>query len=127
MIREFRSSPIEDAILIMWIRPKYEPEKYNLAYSCKLKHDVTDYIPTTSLVLDSRKVHHTIPDLRQDSICTISLLAVYNPASIDSGITIKGKTSEEGKAKCMPFLAISLHLTFLATPLTMDYHVYRFV
>ena len=57
-----------------------------------LSHDKHHSITTNKQNLSSGTTSVTIHDLRPRSICMLFLLAVYNPASIDSGIAIIGST-----------------------------------
>ena len=101
MIRSHSVVPGRDYVEHMWTHPNFRPQKYQLKYVCTLKptctssHDRSNYIMTETQILSSDTTSVTIPNLRPSSICMLFLLAVYNPASIDSGITILGMTLDE--------------------------------
>ena len=93
-----------DTIELYWSQPKFPPERYQLMYvctikpSCMLSHDANHFVMTKTLNLSSDTTYVTISDLHPSSNCILILLAVYNPASIDSGIAIAGSTLD-GDAK----------------------------
>ena len=91
-----------------WCRPKFQPERYQLNYVCTMKptctpgHAENNYVMIKIQNLSSDSTSITIPDIRSSSICMLILLAVYNPASIDSGIAITGTTLHEDPRKINP-------------------------
>ena len=100
-----------DYIDVNWAHPIFRPERYQLNYLCTMKptytpgHDKNNYVMANAQNLSSDATSVTIPDLRPDSICMLFLLAVYNPASIDSAITITGTTlANEDTRKINPGL-----------------------
>ena len=105
MIHDCSLSTGLDYIELNWTHPRFLPESYQLKYNCTLKvtskynDNEKNYIEekTKKLISDTNSV--TIPDLRPSSICTLILVAVYNPASIDSGIKLTGTTSDERTSK----------------------------
>ena len=96
-----------DYIKLNWSRPKFLPEKYllhvqyasTLKPRCTFKNERKKYFKENAQCLTSNTTSVRISDLRPSSVCTLLLLAVYNPASIDLGIVIRGKTSDEGISK----------------------------
>ena len=90
-----------DYVQLNWTHPKFLPERYQLEYLCVVKptctpnHDMNQSITTSeqNLTLDTTSVR--ISNILQNSICMLFLLAVYNPASIDSGIVITGTLDED--------------------------------
>ena len=96
-----------DYIALNWTRPKFLPEKYilnvqcasSLKPTCTFKSDKNKYVRTNAQCLTSDTTSVTISELRPKSVCMLLLIAVYNPASIDSGIVITGKTLNEGTSK----------------------------
>ena len=93
---------------LKWIRPKFLPEKYQLKYQCtagcnkkllKCKNVEEKYILQETKNLTSNTTLVRISNLQPGTICRLFLLAVYNPASIDSGIAIKRTTLRESTSK----------------------------
>ena len=88
-------------VKLNWTPPKFEPERYQLNYVCTMKptctprNDTNHYIMTKTQNVSSDTTSVTISDLPPSSICMLILLAVYNPASIDTGIVISGTTLDE--------------------------------
>ena len=91
----------QDYVMLNWTHPRFQPEKYQLNYVCTMKptcipsQETNHSFITKTQNLSSDTTSVTIPDIRPSSICMLFLLAVYNPASIDSGITITGTTVDE--------------------------------
>ena len=91
-------------IELNWTRPRFLPEKYilyvqyacTLKPRCRFKNDKNKYGKTNAQCLTSDTTSVTISELRPKSECRLLLFAVYNPASIDSGIVITGTTLDEG-------------------------------
>ena len=87
-----------DNVELNWTRPNFPPERYQLNYVCTLKptctfrNDTNNYVRTQTQDLSSDATFVTILNLRPCSICMLILVAVYNPASLDSGIAIIGTT-----------------------------------
>ena len=101
MIRSHSVASGPDYVKLNWTHPKFQPERYKLKHVCTMKPTCTprnatnQYITTKTQILSSDTTSVTIADLRPSSICMLILLAVYNPASIDSGIAITGTTLDE--------------------------------
>ena len=88
---------------ISWNRPLYDPIKYHIAYSCRLKKQSSAYVNKKFSHIQFSTTLITVPDLMPNSICEVTLIAVYNPASInDPGISITINTLEtyERKRSC---------------------------
>ena len=96
-----------DYVELSWTHPRFQPEAYQLKYVCTLKPThtpgpdihVPNYVMTKTQNLSSDTTCVQISDLRPSSICLLFLLAVYNPASIDTGISIIGTTLDEDTRK----------------------------
>ena len=94
-----------DYVELNWTHPKFLPENYRLNYICTVKptstinHGKNDSIMENAQNLDSNTTSVRISELHPNSICMVFLLAVYNPASIDSGIAITGMTSSGDTSK----------------------------
>ena len=93
-----------DYVELEWTRPKFPPQSYTVTYLCSemnMPHSSrTAYVHTMTQQLSSEIHSIRIFDLRPSSICTVNLVAVYNPASIDSGIVLNVTTlAEDGSKK----------------------------
>ena len=90
-----------DYVKVNWTHLQFPPERYQLKYVCSVKtactpsHDTSHYVvaKAQNISLDTTSV--TISNLCPCSSCMLILLAVYNPASIDTGIMITGTTLDE--------------------------------
>ena len=88
-----------------WTRPKFLPKGYQLMYFCTMKptstpnYDMNNSVTANAHNLSSDTTFVRICDLLPGSICTLFLLAEYNPASIDLGIVITGTTLDEDTSK----------------------------
>ena len=88
-----------------WTHPKFLPQKYQLKYMFTMKARRTSknvkkkrrMTRTKNLRYDTTSTR--ISDLCPSSNYTLILVAVYNPASIDSGIKIEGCTLDEATRK----------------------------
>ena len=105
MIHAYSLATGLDYVELNWTRPRFLPESYQLKYKCAVKvtsnyRDVNKiYITGSTKNLTSDSISFRICNLRPGSICTLILLAVYNPASIDSGVVITGNTLDEQPSK----------------------------
>ena len=105
MIHNYSLARGLDYIELNWTQPKFLPERYQLRYMCtkqvtpKHKNIEKNYIKERTRNLSSDTNLVRIVDLRPSSVCTLILVAVYNPASIDSGIKITGTTLDECPSK----------------------------
>ena len=108
MIRSHSITSGPHYIELNWCDPKFLPERYQLKYVCTMKptcttgHGKGNYVMTKAQNLSSDSTSVTISDIRSSSICMLILLAVYNLASIDSGIAITGTTLDEDPRKVNP-------------------------
>ena len=83
-------------ILIAWTAPKYFAMWYQLTTSCRVFCDKNTYHLTEHLI-NPFMTFHRVVNLRPASICTFRLIAVYNPASIDTGIFFNTHTTNTSK------------------------------
>ena len=85
-----------DHIHFNWVVPKYTPERYQLYYSCRKEYQKIDYangkLEDTNSALNSFR----IVGLHPRSRCKLTFFAMYNPASIDQGITLNATTRRLG-------------------------------
>ena len=83
-------------VKLNWTRPKFLPEMYQLKFAVTMKpiyasiQETSDSVVTKTVNLSSEITSVKISSLLPRSICTMNLLAVFNPASIDSGLAITG-------------------------------------
>ena len=102
MIRTHSLAFGSDYVKLNWTQPNFLPEIYELNYMCSMRSTCTpnfamnNSVTTSAQNLSSETTSVTVSDLCPSSICMLFLLAVYNPASIDSGIWIRGTTLREG-------------------------------
>lgn len=88
-----------DYVELNWTRPRFRPEDYQLKYVCTVKRTSTQMGKKkqsnmeNATNLGSGATSFRISELRPNSVCIVFMLAVYNPASIDSGIAVTGMTS----------------------------------
>ena len=109
MIRSHSLHSGLDYVELIWILPEHLPEKYilhvHVQHGCTLKprsvyeQDKNKYVMTNAQYLTPDRTSVRLPNLGPKSVCTLFLLAVYNPASIDSGIATTGTTLDEGTSK----------------------------
>ena len=97
MIRSHSVESGSDYFEVNWTRPKFLPKRYQLMDVCTCTHrqDESNYVMKRMQNLSSDCNSVKISDLRPSSICILLLLAVYNPASIDTGIVIIGAVLDE--------------------------------
>ena len=95
MIKNPRTNSGMDYVEIVWDRPKYLPTKYKFSYSCTLMGG-EEYLTSQPETVHSTCIRVRVADLHHYSICRLNLLAVYNPASIDPGITVTESTTKLG-------------------------------
>ena len=99
MIQNWTCSSGEDYVNLMWNCPDYDPERYELYYSCKLQSDPYYYISSKLNSKNSTSTFARVSELLPGSLCLLTLVAVYNPASIDPGLTVVTKTLQSSTAK----------------------------
>ena len=95
MILNLKTFAGPDYAGLRWDRPDYDPTKYEVRYLCKLFAEKADFIDSVTEILESNATNFRVDYLREDVMCSINLKAVYNPASIDSGIAVTVRTRVE--------------------------------
>ena len=85
------SVPSHNNIKVSWTSPEFQPYFYQVTSSCKLICDTRTYY-LTELMMDSNVSACTVPNLLPGTTCIIKLIAIYNPASLDPGITLSAST-----------------------------------
>ena len=106
MIPSYSVSCGSDYVKLKWAVRHFRPESFEITYSCSVrqvhmaKNEQTHYVNKTIRSISSNATIIKICDLRPSSVCILNLLAVYNPASIDSGIDIIASTLAVHESKC---------------------------
>ena len=86
MVKSISAKADADFIRIKWSAPKFLPDSYQVDVTCRLMPNETEYI-LVNLNARPFATMLTIDKLFPGSLCVFTLLAIYNPASIDDGIT----------------------------------------
>ena len=101
-----------NSVKVRWKRPKYDPLEYLISFNCGLKQALTYYLVLTITVPDPKAISYELTDLVPGTYCIVNLRAIYNPASIDHGISTKISTL--GTRVCKYILIFS-SLSFVRT------------
>lgn len=94
-----------DYVELMWNSPQYPPSTYKVTYLCIINctwmpnRGIDRIVNLTTSNLTSEDTSIRVRKLNSKSICTLKLVAVYNPASTDSGIAIIYKTPTGNTSK----------------------------
>ena len=96
-----------DYLEINWTQPRFLPEWYQVThkYTCTVNaasvfnYEMESYVITNQHYLSSGTTSFRLSNLCVRSAWTLILKAVYNPASIDSGIMITGPTFTKTTSK----------------------------
>lgn len=83
-------------IEISWMTAKYKPYWYHQTTHCWCLCDGHTYL-NSQINISSSLNFSNISDLLPGSACQITLLAIYNPASIDQGINLHANTKITSK------------------------------
>ena len=86
MIKNVSAKAGTNYIEIVWSAPKLLPLSYLINVTCRLLYDGKEYINKVWEITPLDTIL-TIGKLYPGSQCLYNLLAIYNPASIDDGIT----------------------------------------
>lgn len=85
---KFRRTDIDvNHIAISWIPPIYHPITFQLHISCKKLSRNKGYFKSTQSLQSLSTSFETDIHVKRRSVCKVTLTAIYNPASIDAGIT----------------------------------------
>ena len=95
MIQNYSCSPGVYYVRLTWNKPIYIPEMYLLYYSCISSTGVYYCLNNKLEIRDSAATSVTVYELDPEMICFMTIFAVYNPASIDLGLTITTETLPE--------------------------------
>ena len=86
MVKNLSATTGMDYIDIMWLPAKFLPTSYKIEVTCELTLNGMRYKHETYKA-DPLNTNLCIKDLQPRSMCVYIFFAVYNPASIDDGIT----------------------------------------
>ena len=86
MIKNVSATAGADFIQITWSEPKFLPASYRLDVTCWMMYANSEYV-CVRLELSPFVTILTLYKLFPESHCVFTLLAIYNPASFDDGIT----------------------------------------
>ena len=101
MIQNCTYSSGLDYIELMWKSPVYKPQTYEVYYSCSLWGGEEHYYVSRKVECqNSTSTSVIVSALLPESTCLLTLYAVYNPASLDQGITIMAETLRAAKPIC---------------------------
>ena len=95
MVKNVKTLSGFDYVILKWNSPKYKPVRYEVELSCKFSVDEQKNIHIFRETLNSEDTDFEVRYLPLGVVCSLTLLAVYNPVSIDSGITVIAKTLAE--------------------------------
>lgn len=101
MIQPYQNYEGYDSFAIRWNRPLYQPSHYEYSVSCKVQCAERHYFSLVKEVLPSVHSSITVAELLPRSICEVTLIAVYNPASLDPGIALIATTTSRSKLLSM--------------------------
>ena len=87
MIRNISTAAGANFVHITWSQPKFLPSSYLVKFTCWRMPTETEYVCLHLEVLPFHTML-TIEELFPGSRCVFTLHAIYNPASIDVGITL---------------------------------------
>ena len=102
MIQNVSAFAGTDFFDIFWSPPSIPPMTYRINVACRLLCNNMEY----NRAKVNRRPYLTtqnVDNLLPGSACTFTLLAVYNPASIDSGITRTVFTLNTSKYVCREY------------------------
>lgn len=104
---------------MMWNSPQYHPERYELTYLCianstccpETCHEPI-LVNSRILNLNSDSTSFRLFDIRAFSVCVLRLVAIFNPASIDSGIVFTAKMIAANTSKLKSRLGFHINYAF---------------
>ena len=96
MIHYLSITTTTDTVTVRWNKPEFLPESYHRTISCKHANEKNAYLQE-SINISSTKTEDIIPNLRPGSHCELRFFAVYNPASLDDGLSYMINTKEQGE------------------------------
>ena len=130
MIRGYSLASGSDYYEINWNQPRFLPERYQVTcwYNCTMKatsgfkYGMKNYVIISQHYLSSVATSFRISNPHMRSSWMLILLAVYNQASIDSGIAIAKTSLAEDKCKKSSALGDFIH------EITLGYlYAYNFI
>ena len=89
---------LADSITLYWSTPRYLPLSYQISYQCTLLSENNPYCELTEILSPSNETYK-LRGLLLGSVCAVSLVAVYNPAGSDEGISTNVFTPHDSKLR----------------------------
>lgn len=96
MIKNLTIRASEKTFIVKWPAPSLLPHYYTLKTLCKLMCNQEAY-PLPRDTIPGNETSHTLGHVFSWSACSSNLLAVYNPAAIDTGISHTFDTPTAGE------------------------------
>ena len=90
-------------VSLTWCQPKYSPLSYKLRYKCYVICERQPYIRGRE-VISTSFTGMNLTRLRPGSLCTITIVLVYNPAEVDPGVKYAFQTRHSSKAYTYMYL-----------------------
>ena len=87
MIKSISTAAGANFIYITWSQPEFLPDSYQVKIICLRIPTETEYVDM-KLEVSAYDTMLTVDKLLPGSRCVFTLHAIYNPASIDDGITL---------------------------------------
>ena len=87
MIKKISTAAGANFVYINWSQPIFLPESYLMKFNCWRMPTETEYVCLNLEILPFHTML-TVEELFPGSRCVFTLYSIYNPASIDDGITL---------------------------------------
>ena len=100
MISDVYANVSKQDIILSWQKPRYTPEMYKCFVFCKTLYSTLSF--SAEVIPGKESINVAQP--QPGSICYITFLAVYNQASLDTGIKLVVTLPNEGT--CIIYLYI---------------------
>ena len=92
MINSLNLQPGIFSFGLSWQKPEFVPDHYQFTTHCQLVCASTEYYHN-EVPVPAEETTLRVVELMPGSVCRVTLKAVYNPASIDKGLTGTVETS----------------------------------
>ena len=96
MVKDVRTVALEESVTISWDHPWISPLEYRVNAVCWCSCSIEPYVHrvyTLFFTENELNISSLLPSIH----CQVTLLAVYNPATLDSGLTFNVRTLPKGK------------------------------
>ena len=108
MVLGLRYQSATTFIKITWLAPAFVPYRYRQHTVCHMWYDSQNIYLDQRIILPRNARESTVNNLIPSSPCTITLRAVYNRASIDSGVKINVSTLGDSEFMCTTIYMLML-------------------